>query len=303
MEPKIGSSARSCGDWMKPFMRGRSLLSLFPAASVLLSLRAKGLPVTGPALTPAGFVIAVQGWSFRHFTLWQSIERTAACGAAAIELYPGQTIGGPHGDVKMEPGLAHEIYRSILDHGVKHGVAPVNFGVTEIPKDEKKARSLFEMAKTLGLYGLTTESIGSIEAIEKLAIEYDLRISFHNHPKPTALWNPETIWNAVQDRHENLGFCADIGHWASSGLDPLEVVRKVAPRVRSFHFKDRESASQPTHDRPLGTGVLDLPAILDEALAQGFAGNVSIEYEYNWETSVPEIAQCVGYLRAYAAMK
>jgi len=288
---------------MKSLMRGRSLLSLFPAASVLLSLRAKGLPVTGPALTPAGFVIAVQGWSFRHFTLWESIEKTAACGAAAIELYPGQSIGGPHGELKMEPGLSDGIYRSILDHGVKHGVAPVNFGVTEIPKDREKARTLFEMAKTLGLYGLTTESIGLIDAIEKLAIEYDLRISFHNHPKPTALWNPDTIWKAVKDRHENLGFCADIGHWASSGLDPLEVIRKVGSRVRSFHFKDRESASEPTHDRPFGTGVLDLPAILDEALAQGFAGNVSIEYEYNWETSVPEIAQCVGYLRAYAAMK
>lgn len=284
-------------------MRGRSLLSLFPAASVLLSMRAKGLPVTGPALTPAGFVIAVQGWSFRHFTLWQSIEKTAACGAAAIELYPGQTIGGPHGELKMEPGLSDGVYRSILDHGVKHGVAPVNFGVIEIPKDEAKARPLFEMAKSLGLYGLTTESIGAIDTIEKLAIEYDLRISFHNHPKPTALWNPATIWKSLEDRHENLGFCADIGHWASSGLDPLEVIRKVAPRVRSFHFKDRESANEPGHDRPFGTGVLDLPAILDAALEQGFAGNVSIEYEYNWETSVPEIAQCVGYLRAYAALK
>ena len=73
--------------------------------------------------------------------------------------------------------------------------------------------------------------------------------------------------------------------------------------MRSFHFKDRESSSEPSHDRPLGTGALNLPAILDEARAQGFAGNVSIEYEYNWETSVAEIAQCVGYLRAYAKLR
>lgn len=254
-------------------------------------------------MTSAGFVIAVQAWSFRHFTLWESIEKTAACGAAAIELYPGQTIGGPHGELKMEPGLGDGIYRSILDHGVRHGVAPVNFGVTDIPKDEDQARPLFEMARRIGLYGLTTESIGAVDTIEKLAVEYDLRVGFHNHPRPTSLWNPETVWKALNDRHDNLGFCADVGHWASSGLDPLEVVRKIAPRVRSFHFKDRESSTEPSHDRPFGTGVLDLAAILDEALAHGFAGNVSIEYEYNWETSVPEIAQCVGYLRAYAAMR
>lgn len=284
-------------------MRGRSLLSLFPAASVLLSLRAKGLPVTGPLLTPAGFVIAVQAWSFRHFTLWESIEKTATCGAAAIELFPGQVLGGPHGKLKLEPGLDDGIYRSILDHGMRHGVAPVSFGVTEIPKDPNQARPIFDMAKMLGLHGLGTESLTAIDTIEQLSIDYDLRVGFHNHPKPTALWNPETIWKAVEDRHENLGFCADIGHWASSGLDPLEVVRKIAPRVRSFHLKDRDSATEPGHDRPFGTGVLDLPAILEAALAGGFAGNVSIEYEYNWETSVPEIAQCVGYLRACAAAR
>jgi len=284
-------------------MRGRSLLRLFPAAAVLLSLRAKGGPITGPVLNEAGFFIAVQAWSFRHFTLWESLERTAATGAAGIELYPGQPIGGPHGRLEMGPGLGGEVYQSILDQAASHGVIPVNFGVVDIPKEEDRARPLFEMAKTLGLHGLTTESLGSVDTIEKLAIEYDLRVGFHNHPKPTSLWNPETIWNAVQDRHEHLGFCADIGHWASSGLDPLEMVRKFAPRVRSFHLKDRESSGEPSHDRPLGTGVLDLPAILDAALAQGFAGNVSIEYEYNWETSVPEIAQCVGYLRAYAKLR
>lgn len=284
-------------------MRGRSLLSLFPAAAVLLSLRAKGAPVTGPLVNESGFFIAVQAWSFRHFTLWESLERTAATGAAGIELFPGQKIGGPHGDLEFGPGLEASVYRSILDRAASHGVVPVSFGVVEVPNDERKARPIFEMAKALGLYGITTESIGSISTLEALAVEYDLRVGFHNHPKPTALWNPRTILAAVKDRHANLGFCADIGHWASSGLDPLEVVRSIAPRIRSFHLKDRASASEPSHDQPLGTGVLDLPAILDAAIAEGFAGTVSIEHEYNWHSSVPEIAQGVGYLRAYARLR
>lgn len=282
---------------------GRSLLRLIPAASVLLSLRAKGPPVTGPLWHEAGFTTAVHAWSFRHFTLWESMAKTAACGAAAIELYPGQPIGGPHGTLALQPGLDDGVYRSILDHGHTHGVSPVNLGVVDIPGSGDEARPIFEMARKLGLQGLTTESLEAVDIIEKLAIEYDLRIGFHNHPKPTSLWNPDSIWKVVADRHDCLGFCADIGHWASSAIDPLEVVRAIAPRLRSFHFKDRASTSEPTHDRPLGTGVLDLPAILDEALSHGFSGNVSIEYEYNWETSSSEIAQCVGYLRAYARMR
>ena len=35
-----------------------------------------------------------------------------------------------------------------------------------------------------------------------------------------------------------MGFCCDTGHWCRSGLDPVEMLRKVAPRVKTFHLKD-----------------------------------------------------------------
>jgi hypothetical protein len=42
---------------------------------------------------------------------------------------------------------------------------------------------------------------------------------------------------------------------------------------------------------------------LDELKRQGFAGNLSIEYEYNWQNSTPEVAQCIGFVRGYGAAK
>ncbi len=286
-------------------MKCRSLLTMIPAASVLLALRSKAAPISQAALTPAGFSIAVQCWSFKEFTLFEAIEMAAAAGAGSVELYPGQKIGGDHGDAKFGTGLPDDLLQPVIDHLKKHYVSAVNFGVAPIPKDEAKARAIFELAKKLGLYGVTTESIGAIDTLEKLAIEYDLKVSFHNHPKRPFynMWNPDFIFEAVKDRHENLGFCADIGHWASSGLDPLAVIRRVAPRVRSFHMKDRESIGKWTHDRPFGTGVIDLVTILDEVRKHGFTGNVSIEYEHNWNTNLAEVAQCAGYLRAYAEMR
>ncbi|MEM9237966.1 MAG: sugar phosphate isomerase/epimerase, partial [Verrucomicrobiota bacterium] len=168
---------------------------------------------------------------------------------------------------------------------------------------EDEARVVFEFAKKLGLYGLTTESLKSLDTLEKLAKEFDIKVCFHNHPKPTALWNPDTIWKAIDGRDERIGYCADIGHWATSGLVPLEVLKKIAPRVHAFHMKERAEVGKWTHDRPFGTGVIDNIAILDEVRKHGFAGNVSIEYEHNWDRSQPEIAQCVGYLRAYGKMR
>ncbi len=284
-------------------MKRRSLFTMIPAASVLLALRSNGAPLASPALTEAGFAIAIQCWSFKEFSLFEAIEMAAAAGMSGVEVFKGQKLGGDHGDLTFSEDLADDKVQALLDHLKKNNLVAVNFGVVDIPNDEAKARKIFEMAKKLSLYGVTTESLGAIDLLEKLAKEYNIKVCFHNHPKPTALWDPQTIWKALDGRHENLGYCADIGHWASSGLDPLEVIKKIAPRVRSFHMKDRASITEWSHDRPFGTGVIDNVAILDEVRKHGFAGNVTIEYEHNWKTNVTEVAQCVGYLRAYSKMR
>lgn len=284
-------------------MKRRSLLTMVPAASALLALRSQGKPIPAAALTPAGFTISVQCWSLKKFTLWEAIEKSAAAGASGVEIYAGQTIGGPIGETKVDPSLSDAHIATLLEHAAKHGITPVNFGVVGISKDEAEARKTFEFAKKLGLYGVTTESLEAIDTLEKLAKEYDLKVCFHNHPKPTLLWNPDKISKALEGRDARLGFCADLGHWASSGLEPLEVIKKIAPRVLAFHMKDREAVGKITHDRPFGTGVIDNAAILDEVRKHGFAGNVTIEYEHNWDDNVPDIAQCVGFLRAYSKMR
>ncbi len=284
-------------------MKRRTLMTMLPAASALLALRSRGAPVPTAARTEAGFAITLQCWSLREFTLFEAIEMAAAAGIGAVEIYPGQKLGGGHGDLKTGVDLPADKIQAILDHLQKHHLVACNFGVTEISKKEEEARKVFEFARKLGLYGVTTESLDALDTLEKLAAEYDLKVCFHNHPKPTKLWNPDTVWQAIAGRHPNLGYCADLGHWASSGLDPAAVIRKIAPRVHAFHMKDRASIEKWTHDRPFGTGIIDLPAILDEVRKHGFAGNVSIEYEHNWKNSLPEIAQCAGYLRGYAKLR
>ena len=276
---------------------------MVPAASVLLALRSHGKPIHPDALTDAGFTISVQCWSLKEFTLWEAIEMTASAGASAIEVFPGQKIGGDLGGAKLGPEMTDDQISKLLEHATKNGVAPVSFGVTGISKREKEARKTFEFARKMGLHGVTTESLDALDTLEMLAREYDIKVCFHNHPRPTAMWNPDKTWDAIKDRHANIGFCADVGHWVSSGLDPLEVIKKVAPRVHSIHMKDREALGEWTHDRPYGTGVIDIAAILDEVRKHGFEGNVAIEYEHNWKTNVPEIAQCVGYLRAYSKLR
>ena len=49
------------------------------------------------------------------------------------------------------------------------------------------------------------------------------------------------------------------------------------------------------HDVMWGDGVLNVNEMLRELRRQGFDGTISIEYEYNWDNSVPDIKKCIEY--------
>ena len=69
----------------------------------------------------------------------------------------------------------------------------------------------------------------------------------------------------------------------------------------SVHLKDIKEAGNPESvDCPLGLGVSDVRNVLRELQRQKFDGNISIEYERDWVHTVPDIAQCVGYVRGFA---
>src|SRR5262249_44018667 len=67
-------------------------------------------------------------------------------------------------------------------------------------------------------------------------------------------------------------------------------IRVLKGRVISSHLKDKLDFGE-RHDVPYGRGVGRVGKVLDELKKQGFEGNISIEYEYNWENSVPEVQQ------------
>ena len=69
----------------------------------------------------------------------------------------------------------------------------------------------------------------------------------------------------------------------------------------SFHFKDLNRYGKDAHDVPWGTGAGDVRAMLTEIHRQGVRAVFSIEYEHNWTSSMPEIAECVRHFDAMAA--
>ena len=105
--------------------------------------------------------------------------------------------------------------------------------------------------------------------------------------------------SVVKDRDSRIGACADPGHWATSGITPLDGIKLLKGRIVSVHLKDRPEIGKQTADVPFGAGVSNVKGILDELKQQGFAGNISIEYETKWDNNLPDVAQCIGFFRGY----
>jgi len=278
---------------------------------LFFSVPVRADPITGPRENPTrldrwaetlGWQLGVQAYSFNRFTFFEAVDKTAALGLKYIEAYPGQRIGAGTGDTAvmsftMSPGARAAVKKKCADSGIRL----TNFGVVT-PGSTGEWRELFEFAREMSISTIVTEPAPEkMDLVEALCDEFKINIAIHNHPKPSRYWNPDTVLALISNRSERIGLCADTGHWRRSGLDPLACLKKCEGRIISLHFKDLNQVEQPAHDVPWGTGVNNVWGMLTELKRQKFKGVFSIEYEYNWNNSMPEISQCIQYFNLVSA--
>jgi len=241
-----------------------------------------------------GWRLGCQAYSFNQFTFFEAVDKTASLGLRYIEGYPSQRIS-KKSSTAMSADLGAAARKEVLKKLADSHVKMVNFGVGGYD------RKHFEFAKAMGIETLVAEpNENDFDAIDKLCAEFRINLAIHNHPMPSPYWNPETVLKVCKGRSKRIGACADTGHWARSGFKPIECLKKLAGRIISFHFKDLNqmgpgTPDAPTHDVPWGTGICDVKGMLMEVRRQKLKAVFSIEYEYHWDNSLPEIAKCVAY--------
>lgn len=284
----------------------RSLILPLLAVSLVAFTAARAAEPIPASHKINGFAVGCQAYSFNKYTAFEAVEKTAEVGGKVIEFYPGQRFSKEVPTAKWGHDAAPELVQQMKDKLKQHGVMAVAYGVVGIPKDEAGARKIFDFAKTMGIRVINTESVDSLDTIEKMAKEYDIKVGFHDHPRKAnnpdyKLWDPNYVLSLVKDRDQRVGACADTGHWQRSGLKPVDCLRILKGRIVSSHLKDLTEMTPKGHDLPYGEGVGDIKGTLDEFKAQGFDGPISVEYEYNWESSVPEIKRCIDFVRQHGA--
>jgi len=237
-----------------------------------------------------GWKLGAQAYSFNRFTFAEALDKIDSCQLKYVEAFPGQTIGGGI-EGKMDFNMSPEKREQVLQLIKDRGLTLVAFGVVNANSPEEW-RQLFEFAKAMGIQNINTEpKQEDLPLIGKLANEFKIKVSIHNHPKPTHYWSPEIVLNAIQLANSKyVGACADVGHWVRSGLDPIECLKKYKGHINHLHFKDLNEKSHDAHDVHWGTGISNVKGMMQELKDQKFKGMLSAEYEYNWLSNSADIA-------------
>jgi inosose dehydratase len=233
-----------------------------------------------------GFPMGIQSYSLRGFGVDGALEKIQELGLHYVEFfqmhYP--PIPDPIKIGEMNAKLA-KLDISISAHGVQ-----------SFTKNHGQNRAFFEFAKMAGIRNISANpQADSFESLNRLVAEYDIRIAIHNHG-PGALYDaPLDAMKAVAGYDKRIGFCADLGHYIRSGVDPVEVVYQLGDRLYGVHLKDFAEKKKKTKGVILGRGHLDVEGVFKALKRIGFPadGALSLEYEENPEAPMEDIRACL----------
>ena len=146
-----------------------------------------------------GWRLGIQCWSFRRFTFYEAVDKTASLGLGWIEAFPKQQLCKEKPELKFYHDMAPEIREQVKAKLKSAGVRVVNYGVVGLPNDEAKCRQAFEFAKDMGIETIVMEPKPEmLDMIFNLAKEYKIKVAIHNHPAPSKYWHPDKVLWALK---------------------------------------------------------------------------------------------------------
>ncbi|MEO7801165.1 MAG: sugar phosphate isomerase/epimerase family protein [Ginsengibacter sp.] len=251
---------------------------------------------TTSVTNPKDWKFGLALWTFHTVDFPSSLDKVDSAGLKYIE---------PNTFHKAGPELKDSLIMTLSPSGVDKLKSMID-------KKGLKAESLyivggndiaswvkqFDIAKSLGVHFVTTEPpLDMWDSLDSLAGAYGIKIAIHEHWIGVShYWNPDTTLMALKN-HPNFGVCADLGHWPKSGVNPLDAVKKLSGHIIAIHLKDIAAYNNTALvDVPIGTGVIDFPAIFAELKKQDFNGHIYIERDAEDKpTNLPSVIQEVKY--------
>ena len=148
----------------------------------------------------------------------------------------------------------------------------------------------YDTRPTLDEQGWAT-LLANLNRIDAVATEHDVRAVLHPHVG-TMIEHGDEVQRVLEG--SSISLCLDTGHLLIGGTDPAELTRQVPHRIAHTHMKDvdlglarqvqsgRRTYTEGVRDgmyRPLGSGDVDIAAIVGHLRRQGYDGWYVLEQD------------------------
>ena len=166
------------------------------------------------------------------------------------------------------------------------------------PKNIQDWYNYFNIGKKLGIKYIVCEPRkNELNLLDSLSEVTGIKIAVHDHPKGESdYWHPDSVLAVIKGR-KNFGACADLGHWARSGLNPVTCLKMLEGHILGIHAKDiNEFGNIHAEDVESGQGVIDYDGVYKELKRQQYKGVMHIECEYNFYYNIKDIISARNYL-------
>ncbi|MGV8880480.1 MAG: sugar phosphate isomerase/epimerase family protein [Sphingobacteriaceae bacterium] len=239
-------------------------------------------------------------YSFNLFPFSESLQKADSAGVKFVEGFSFHALKGEFKDSTMEnlsPLGIKRIKKLLVDQDIK--MKSMYVGGAENAEGWKR---YFEIAKILEIDFLVAEPKKEHwNLLDSLGEIYKVKIAIHQHAKgSSAYWHPDSVLAAIKG-HQNIGACADLGHWTRSGLDAVKCLNQLKGHILGIHLKDVSKAAVEGKDVIVGKGVIDFAGVAKELKAQNFTGMIYMECEHKMDNNVPDIMESIQYFNKVAA--
>jgi sugar phosphate isomerase/epimerase len=245
----------------------RELLKLAAAGSLLCA--------TSPLYAFSRLDIGIGTYSYHTISIDAMIVQLNLLRIGQIEMSRGEFMLLSHPQA--------ELFRSTREKLDRAGIRCISYYSATIHNSQEVELAI-RFAKILGCSNITGDAPKEVlPVIDRRLTQEGLTFGLHNHFFPNVTFpyeSPEEVWNAIAGLSKTMGATVDTGQYASCGYDPVDAIRKLAPRIRMVHLKDvKERGSD--QNVLLGRGIAHIPAVMRELRHLEFPGLVAIEYEAN----------------------
>jgi sugar phosphate isomerase/epimerase len=240
-----------------------------------------------------GLKVGMTSYTLRKFPLDEAIAMSRQVGVKYISLKD------VHLPMKSTPAERQEARRKVEAAGLQL----ISAGVIYMKNDATQIHDVFEYAKDAGIPTIVcSPDPDALDAVEKMAKEYDIRIAIHNHgPTDKSYPSPLDVLKLVKDRDARMGCCIDVGHTVRIGQDPMPIIEQCASRLYDFHMKDVTAPTAKGAPTEVGRGVIDIVAVLKMLMKINYSHHVGLEYEAHGDDPMPGVIESYAYMRGVLA--